>query len=361
MTIDFKTATKIVPMVLDVRKPVLFRGRHGIGKSEVVYQIAESRGLKVIERRASQMTEGDLVGLPSIDGDSTTFNPPDWFKEACDNPRLLFLDEVDRAVIEVRQGIFELTDSRKLNGHKLHPESLIFACVNGGEHGAQYQVGEMDPAELDRWTVFDLEPSVEDWLSWANDRVSPILHDFIRQNPDHLEHSGEFEPNVVYPSRRSWVRCNDAADKASLFDEGADLGILYSLATAFVGREAAIELQSFVRNYDRMLTPEDILVHGELSKAANLPPEQHAAMVEKIGNYCKDNDMPQDKVQNMAEYFGILPAEIGMQMWSKFTSVSHKRDLFVDFYNTVLKDGRKVGDIMVGYMGASSEANASQS
>ena len=113
-------------------------------------------GLPVVERRASQMTEGDLVGLPVIDGECTRFNPPDWFKQACNEPVALFLDEVDRATIEVRQGIFELTDSRKLNGFALHPETLIFAAVNGGEHGEQYQVGEMDPAELDRWTVFAL-------------------------------------------------------------------------------------------------------------------------------------------------------------------------------------------------------------
>jgi hypothetical protein len=53
-----------------------------------------------------------------------------------------------------------LTDSRKINGWHLHPETLVVAAVNGGEHGAQYQVGEMDPAELDRWTVFDVEPSI---------------------------------------------------------------------------------------------------------------------------------------------------------------------------------------------------------
>ena len=62
-------------------------------------------------------------------------------------------DEVDRATMEVRQGIFELCDSRKIAGQTLHPDTLIFAAVNGGEHGAQYQVGEMDPAELDRYTV----------------------------------------------------------------------------------------------------------------------------------------------------------------------------------------------------------------
>ena len=104
-------------------------------------------------------------------------------------PVALFLDEVDRATIEVRQGIFELTDSRKLNGHILHPDTLIFAAVNGGEHGDQYQVGEMDPAELDRWTVFDVEPTAEDWLAYAKDKVDGIIWDFINQNRNHLEHT----------------------------------------------------------------------------------------------------------------------------------------------------------------------------
>ena len=90
MAIDFKTFIEIVPHVTTIRKPVLLRGRHGIGKSQVVYQIAGSLGLPVIERRASQMTEGDLVGLPSTDGNTTTFNPPDWFKECCNEPRILF-------------------------------------------------------------------------------------------------------------------------------------------------------------------------------------------------------------------------------------------------------------------------------
>ena len=140
MAVDFKTFVAVAPLVAAVKKPILLRGRHGIGKSCVVYQTGAVMGLPVVERRASQMTEGDLVGLPVIKGDTTTFNPPDWFKQACDEPVLLFLDEVDRATVEVRQGIFELTDSRKLNGHTLHPDTLVFAAVNGGEHGEQYQV-----------------------------------------------------------------------------------------------------------------------------------------------------------------------------------------------------------------------------
>ena len=79
MAVDFKTFTQVAPLVAAVRKPILLRGRHGVGKSCVVYQTASAMGLPVVERRASQMTEGDLVGLPVIDGECTRFNPPDWF------------------------------------------------------------------------------------------------------------------------------------------------------------------------------------------------------------------------------------------------------------------------------------------
>lgn len=42
MSIDFKTFLSTVPFILDAKFPVLIRGRHGIGKSCVVYQIAKS-------------------------------------------------------------------------------------------------------------------------------------------------------------------------------------------------------------------------------------------------------------------------------------------------------------------------------
>ena len=56
MAIDFTTFNSVVAHVIDAGFPVLIRGRHGIGKSEVVYQFAAERNLPVVERRASQMT-----------------------------------------------------------------------------------------------------------------------------------------------------------------------------------------------------------------------------------------------------------------------------------------------------------------
>jgi len=366
ISIDFATFTRLVPHVVNDAKPVLIRGRHGIGKSEIVYQMADHLGLPVVERRASQMTEGDLVGLPSINGNRTSFNPPDWFKQACEAPVVLFLDEVDRAVIEVRQGIFELTDSRKLNGHVLHPGTRIFAAVNGGKHAANYQVGEMDLAELDRWTVFDVEPTVQDWLTWAKDKVDSSIFNFIQSNNNHLEHvDGEFEPNKKYPSRRSWKRCSDVLSRSGMLAMVGNKNFaevsndIISFAAAFFGTEAAIEFGEFCRNYDRQVTPEDIIVEGDFSKVESFGLNEHVALIVKMEN----NDllataMPEDQINNLAKYLLSLPSEAAMKLWG---AIGKDRDGSGKNRENVIKihkakvDGKLVKDYIVTLLSGKKE------
>ena len=82
MAIDFKNLLLVLPHVTSANHPVLLRGRHGIGKSSVVYQYAEALGMPIVARRASQMTEGDLLGLGTVDEGVPAFCPPDWFATA---------------------------------------------------------------------------------------------------------------------------------------------------------------------------------------------------------------------------------------------------------------------------------------
>jgi alkaline phosphatase D len=329
MAVDFKTFISLAPSVSAARLPVLLRGRHGIGKSQVVYQLAANAGMPVVERRASQMTEGDLVGLPSIEGNRTTFNPPDWFKIACEEPVVLFLDEVDRATLEVRQGIFELTDSRKLNGHTLHPDTLIFAAINGGEHGESYQVNEMDPAELDRWSVWDVEPTTEDWLNWGKENVDSLVWDFINQNRDHLEHSADIEPNKRYPSRRSWKRLNDVLADADQLEAGP---AMFNLAQSFVGFEAAVALNDFAQNYERVVTVDQLLKGERVEALAAFSLNEHCAMIEKLEaeETCK-TELGDTQVSNLANYFVTLPSEAAMKLWNAI-SQGGVQDNVVNFH-----------------------------
>lgn len=322
MATDFRTFLTVAPMISEARFPVLMRGRHGIGKSQVVYQLAKTMSLPVVERRASQMTEGDLVGLPVVSGNSTKWNPPDWFKFACDNACVLFFDEVDRATTEVRQGLFELTDSRKLNGHKLHKDTVIFAAVNGGKHGANYAVADMDPAELDRYSVFDLEPTVEDWLTWAKDRMANEVYDFVYQSPKHLEHNGDIEPNKVYPSRRSWDRLNKTIVMANLLDNGATPE-LYTVVSAFVGMEAAVAFNDFVQNYNKQITVDDLMTGKIFKVISKMDLNQHNGLIEKLSDSGKlVNLLTNEEMDNIAEYFANIPSEVAMLLFKKVTSVS---------------------------------------
>ena len=338
MSVNFKTLLSVVEHVVNVRKPIMLRGGHGKGKSQVVYQIAENLGLPVIERRISQMSEGDLMGLPVVDGNRTSFNPPDWYKDACEFACVLFLDELDRGTIEVRQGVFELGDSRKLNGHNLHPDTIIIAAVNGGIHGAQYQVGEMDPAELDRWTVFDVEPDIEDWLAWGADNVAPMVWDFINNNRNHLEHGTDFEPNKVYPSRRSWHRLSDCLMQAQFLEEPEQsLSEIYVLSEAFVGFEAAVAFQEFCKNYKCVVTPNDIINLGKIDSTESFGINDHSALIEKMeAEKIFETKLEDSQIENLAKYFVALPSEIAMKLWTVMGDG--------ELENTVKLHQSKVGD-----------------
>ncbi len=345
MSVDFKTFLSIAPHILDAKFPILMRGRHGIGKSTVVYQIAEERGLPVVERRASQMTEGDLLGLPKVEGNVTQWLAPEWLHRACNEPVILFLDEVDRATLEVRQGIFELCDSRKIAGYNLHEGTLIFACVNGGEHGSQYQVGEFDPAELDRYTVFDVEPTVEDWLTWAKGKVASEVWDFINQNHNHLEHKGEFEPNKVYPSRRSWERLSQTLGGLGEVEFGTTL---YHLSASFIGFEGAVAFNDFVKNYERQVTVENIIDEGRMDLVEAWAINDHNALIEKMkAKNIFDEELTSEQIQNLANYFSRLPSELAMSLWKQVSSGKTAIKNVASLHGTTTDTGKVVKELLV--------------
>lgn len=323
--ISLETFIPTAKAVSAARYPVIMRGRHGIGKSWVVHQIAEELGLPVIEKRASQMMEGDLMGLPKIAENAsskaeevTGYYPPDWLVQCSEvgKPHLLFFDEVNRGVPEVRQGLFELTDSRKINGVRLHPDTVVYAAVNPPD---EYQVGEMDPAELDRYTVFDIEPTPEDWLNWASStkEVIPEIRDFITNNLGHLEHTKTFEPNKVYPSRRSWHRLSKTLEQSCLDDDNSlvrDATTLH-LSQGFVGYEAAASFDDFLKNYSRQVSAKDLLNARNNSKVWKKlkasGPNQHIALVDRLitSEYLtKKGKLKEQHAANIAEWICKVPA-----------------------------------------------------
>jgi len=296
---------------------VLAKGPTGIGKSHIVQQIGRELNMTVIDRRLSQMTEGDIIGLPELTDGVTRFAPVDWFIRACNDPVILFFDELNRATIEVQQCAFQIVLDRELNGHKLHPETRVYAAVN---EGSEYQVTEMDPALLRRFFVTSLEPTTDDWLRWAKGaNVDSVIIEFIKKYPSHLRHVGELQPGKVYPNPASWDRLgqslkhSDMSPQKIIFEGvGAVPDIFYPMCTGFIGSETAIAFTDYIRNYEIKFSPEDVLDKWEENKETltSLSNDKKNDLISQIVAYSKNLSLSVQQAENICSFAKTCSDEI---------------------------------------------------
>lgn len=325
---DIKTFKNLAPK-LPASIAVLMRGPTGVGKSHLAYATAAELNLDLIDVRGSTMDESKVTGIPdfevSKDLGVATFVLPSWFVRACREPVVLFLDELNRSMPQVQQAFFQVVLDRSLgndadgNPMTLHPETRVYAAVN---HGAEYDVNDMDPALLRRFWTVDLEPTNEDWISWAKDKCDSVLVDFIRQNPAHLRADvGSVEPGTVMPTPASWHRLDEslshmgwpASEVAGSRPDG-----FYALAQGFVGTEAAIAFTEFVAKYEKQISAEDVM-SGRVSKkqAKALKASESLAVLDKIVDSANNgDDWSADQADAIVAFAKELPSEQMVHLWN---------------------------------------------
>ena len=322
--IDFKTLDFVLQYINDA---VLLRGPHGIGKSAVPAAVAKNTGKRLLDVRLSLFTEGDLIGVPDhkriADTGVTTFAPPDWLHTACTESCVLFLDEINRASPGVQNSAFQLVLDREVKGMRLHPETLVFAAINDAP---EYSVNEMDPALLDRFVTYDLVPTVADWITWATaEGLDACAIDFIRNHPEHLRPTKAVEPGSITPTQRSWARMlktlSGAGMEPSKFG-GCDKDALppgfYAISMGYIGVTTAIAFMSFIKNYDSIITAEDVVDRWKQfePKIEKLAAERVLGLIEKIGNLCKDKELTLTQVANLGAFGNLISGEQVMALWN---------------------------------------------
>jgi hypothetical protein len=329
------TFLKVAPK-LPAATSIMLRGNHGIGKSQLGRQLAELvasafgfEDYEVIDRRLSQVSEGDIIGLPSTDGNVTRFNPPDWYKRACENPVFLFLDELNRATPEVMQAAFQIVLDRELNGWKLHEGTRVMTAINAA---ASYNVNEVDPALLDRFWVIDLTPDTKDFLTWARTESKkkpfkrnclPLVADFIQAEDKWLDPPKEAEPGVKHVSRRSWERLGDALYTAGVHEQpGHEL--FYPMCLGYVGTEATIKFVEFAKTQDNRFTGKDIVdryTEVRHKVTSNSRAELLNTAIEKAAEYIKTLEkINEAQGKNLTKFMEDLPGELRISMWTQMTA-----------------------------------------
>lgn len=79
MNITTKDLPTALTEVLFARLVPMITGNPGIGKSDIVKQVANKLNLQLIDVRLSQMDSSELLGFPTIKDGKTIFVPPDIF------------------------------------------------------------------------------------------------------------------------------------------------------------------------------------------------------------------------------------------------------------------------------------------
>lgn len=135
---------------------VLFIGKHGVGKTSLVEAAFNKHGLKWKYFSAATMDPWvDFIGIPKEkkDGDREYLDilPPKDFSD--DSIEALFFDEFNRSPKKVRNAVMELIQFKSINGRKFKNLKFIWAAINPKNEKDEYDVEELDPAQVDRFHV----------------------------------------------------------------------------------------------------------------------------------------------------------------------------------------------------------------
>lgn len=301
-------------MIQGHHTPVMLWGAPGIGKSQIISQVAAKNGANIIDIRLSQMEPSDLRGIPFKNGSLVDWSVPSLLPDSKRHGKqgILFLDEITSAPPTVSAAAYQLILDRRLGDYIVPEGWVIFAAGNRqGDRGVTYSM----PAPLaNRFSHYELDVNLDDWVAWAyKNNIDERIIGFLRYRPEHLfEFDAKHNP-VAFPSPRTWEFVHRALNKF-----GTDLSLFRQAAGACVGEIAGVEITTFVEHMAD-LPDLDAIINGE---SVSIPKEldlQYAICAALAGKAigAKDTDHAEKVWGNILNFAKNFPQkELGVMLVS---------------------------------------------
>jgi ATPase family associated with various cellular activities (AAA) len=258
-TITSVQTRKAILQAFKTKRPVFLWGPPGIGKSEVVADIAQEIGGHVIDLRMAQMEPTDIRGIPFFNKD---INKMDWAPPvdlpdqelASQFPTVvLFLDEMNSAPPAVQAAGYQLILNRRVGKYKLPDNVVIVAAGNrDSDKGVTYRM----PMPLaNRFIHLEMRPDFTSWQTWA---VTKNIHKdvvgYLSFAKNDLYDFDSKSSSRAFATPRSWCFVSDL-----LNDEEIDSDTQFNLVAGAVGEGLAVKFMAHRKIAGKMPEPTEIL------------------------------------------------------------------------------------------------------
>jgi len=293
---------------LEARQVPFVKGAPGIGKSDIIRQVAEKYELKVIDLRLAQCDPTDLQGFPVPRGEKMDYVPPAHFPLAGEEiPAgfkgwLLFLDEYSTAPPSVQAASYKVILDRCVGIHPLHKNVAIVAA--GNRETDKAVVYKMSTASQSRLIHYTLKVSYEFWLDWAMTHdIDHRIRAYIKWKPVNLHKFDPNHANDTFPCPRTWEFVHTLIVGRKELDK-IDLA---NIAGA-IGQGTGREFRTFSQIYKKLPTFEEILKNPKGIAIPDKPDVLHA-----LASLISHPDNVKH-IENAIEFLERMPIEF--QVWT---------------------------------------------
>ena len=244
-----------------IQRPVFLWGPPGIGKSDIVKQIAEETEREVIDVRLSLWEPTDIKGIPFYNSSSNSMEwaPPIELPQDPDSTAVLFLDELNSAAPATQAAAYQLVLNRRVGKYTLPKGVSIVAAGNREtDKGVTYRM----PAPLaNRFLHLELKHNFDDWQEWAvNNKISDQVVGYLGFAKQDLYDFDPRSSSRSFATPRSWSFVSDL-----LADDDLSEGTLTDLVSGAIGDGLAVKFMAHRKVAKQMPRPDAIL-KGEIKK-----------------------------------------------------------------------------------------------
>jgi len=281
-TVTSVQARKSLLKAFNKKRPLFLWGPPGIGKSELVADIAQELGGYMIDLRLGQMEPTDIRGIPFYNKDSGKM---DW-AEPVDLPTeefasqypmvVLFLDEMNSAAPSVQAAAYQLILNRRVGKYVLPKNVALVAAGNReSDKGVTYRM----PTPLaNRFIHQEMRVDFASYQEWA---VKNNIHkDVVGYLSFAKQDLYDFDPKSAsraFATPRSWTFVSQLLE-----DEDGDDDTVMNLIAGTVGEGLAVKFMAHRKIAGRMPKPEDILS----GKVKELDVKEVSAMYSLVISMC---------------------------------------------------------------------------